>query len=376
MPYSQTLAATGGTAPYSWTATGDLPPGLALAGGVISGTPTAPGSFSFTVQASDAGAQTASRALTLAVRAALSITTASLADASAGTAYTQTLNATGGSPPYAWSIASGTPPDGLSLNGSTGVLSGTPRSPGSAAFTVQVRDSAGVQATRAYSIATAAGLTITAAPVLPQGAVGGAYEQPIAAAGGRTPYTWSVTAGAVPGGLSLNPSTGVLSGRPTASGQFEFTVRATDAGGAAATKAFTLSIAAGLIISTAPGLPDGVPGAPYAQPLSAAGGVPPYAWSITAGSLPPGLQLDPASGMIGGQSGGRGRVRVYRAGLRQPVGKRGEAVFHSDRGGAHDYQRRAAECGAGQSVFADRGGGAAARRPTGGPSRSGDCHRG
>ena len=252
------------------------------------------------MQVTDAAAQTASRAFTLLVQAELTITTASLPDASAGAPYSQTLAASGGAPPYSWSIASGTLPEGVALNASTGLLSGVPLGSGTSTFTVQVRDAAGRQASRTYRVDTAAGLVITTAPVLPAGTAGSAYEQALAAAGGRAPYTWSVASGALPGGLALDASTGALAAHPTGAGVFEFTVRVSDGSASAATKAFTLSIAPPLVISTAPGLPGGGAGSAYAQPLSAAGGLPPYTWSITAGGLPPGLQLDPATGMIGG----------------------------------------------------------------------------
>ena len=300
VPYSQALAVTGGTPPYTWNITGALPPGLALTGPSIVGTPSTGGSYSFSVQVTDAAAQTASRAFTLLVQAELTITTASLPDASAGAPYSQTLAASGGAPPYSWSIASGTLPEGVALNASTGLLSGIPLESGTSTFTVQVRDAAGRQASRTYRVDTAAGLVITTAPVLPAGTAGSAYEQALAAAGGRAPYTWSVASGSLPGGLALDASTGGLAGNPTGAGVFEFTVRVSDGSASAATKAFTLSIAPPLVISTAPGLPGGGAGSAYAQPLSAAGGLPPYTWSIAAGGLPPGLQLDPAAGMIGG----------------------------------------------------------------------------
>ncbi len=300
VPYSQRLAATGGTPPYDWSIAGALPPGLALAGSLIAGTPSAGGSYSFSVQVTDAAGQTASRAFTLPVQAELTIVTASLPGASAGTSYSQTLAAAGGTPPYSWSIASGTLPEGVTLDASTGLLSGIPSGSGTSDFTVRVRDSAGRQASRAYRVDTAEGLIIATAPVLPAGAAGSAYDQALTAAGGRAPYTWAVTAGALPSGLALEASSGALAGRPTVAGVFEFTVRVTDASGGAATKSFTLQVAGTLTITAAPTFPGGGAGSAYAQPLSAAGGLPPYTWSIAAGGLPSGLQLDPATGMIAG----------------------------------------------------------------------------
>jgi hypothetical protein len=153
------LAATGGTAPYIWSlASGSLPAGLALnSAGQISGTPTSPGSASFTVQVMDSQASPASssRALTLLVNPApLSVTTASLPNGSIGAAYSAALTATGGTAPYSWAVISGALPAGLSLN--AGVISGTPTAAVPASFTVQATDSQGTPATatRALTLTT------------------------------------------------------------------------------------------------------------------------------------------------------------------------------------------------------------------------------
>jgi hypothetical protein len=139
-PCSQSLSATGGVQPYSWSLTsGNLPPGLGLSSaGVIFGTPTEAGSFSFTVQVSDSTspAQTATRMLTLQIVEPLAITTTSpLPAGTVGTAYSITFTAQGGTPPYAWQSLGSLPP-GLRLNRMTGVLSGTPTKAG--AFTLTI----------------------------------------------------------------------------------------------------------------------------------------------------------------------------------------------------------------------------------------------
>jgi len=142
--YSQSLAATGGTAPYSWSlASGTVPAGLSLSSaGVISGTPTTKGTSSFTVRVTDASnpAQSSTMALSLTVVNPVKVTTASaLPAATVGVAYSVTLGAKGGTPPYSWSLASGTLPAGLSLS-KAGVISGTPTSRGTFTFTVKVTD--------------------------------------------------------------------------------------------------------------------------------------------------------------------------------------------------------------------------------------------
>src|SRR6185503_14925313 len=107
-------------------------------------------------------------------------------------------------------------------------------------------------------------------------------------AGGVTPYSWSITAGSLPAGLSISPSTGVISGTPTAQGTSNFTVQVKDSPGAAATAAVSITINSPLSLTNV--LPNGTVGIAYSASITAAGGTTPYACSIT-GSLPAGLSL-------------------------------------------------------------------------------------
>src|ERR1019366_7167450 len=141
--YSQALVASGGSPPYSWAvASGVLPAGLSLApGGTISGTPGTAGPSSFTVRVTDSASASATAALSITVNPpALGITTSSLPTGTVGVAYSQALVASGGSPPYAWAVASGVLPAGLSL-APGGTISGTPGTAGPSSFTVRVTDS-------------------------------------------------------------------------------------------------------------------------------------------------------------------------------------------------------------------------------------------
>jgi large repetitive protein len=311
--YSQTLVASGGTAPYLWSVSaGALPTGLSLnaSTGVISGTPTTSGTASFTVRVTDSAnpAGTATQALSITVVAVtpLAVTTTSLPGATVGTAYSMTLAATGGTTPYTWSVSVGALPAGLSLNASTGVISGTPTTAAISTFTVQVTDSGARTATMALSItvsAASAPLTVTTAS-LAGATVGTPYSQTLAATGGTPPYSWSVTVGALPAGLSLNATTGVISGSPTAAGTSSFTVTVTDSAAVAgtATKALSITVSAAgtaLVVATAT-LPVEVLGTAYSQTLAATGGTAPYTWSISAGALPPGLSLAASTGIISG----------------------------------------------------------------------------
>ncbi len=244
--YVQGLSVEGGTVPYTWAVTaGALPDGLSLdsASGVISGTPTTAGASNFTVQVTDATLTSVTKDLGIAVYDPLAVTTSSLPYGVTGTAYSQGLSASGGLMPYTWVITAGTLPDGLTLDGASGVISGTPTTAGSSNFTIQVTDGNLNSATTDLSIAVYDPITITTS-ALPSGLTGQAYSEGLTASGGLTPYSWSVTAGALPDGLSLDGATGVISGIPSVYGMFEFTVEATDANSGAATQDLSIAIGA------------------------------------------------------------------------------------------------------------------------------------
>jgi len=152
--YSATLAATGGTTPYSWSIISGLLPtgvGLGTGTGVLSGIPTTAGAYTVTVQSIDALGQTASKTLSLVIAAALSITTTSVPNGTVGTTYTATLAASGGEPPVTWSVLSGQLPTGLNLS-SSGGITGTPTTAGGYAFVAQATDSAASGATQSYTV--------------------------------------------------------------------------------------------------------------------------------------------------------------------------------------------------------------------------------
>ena len=301
VPYSHTLAATGGSTSYTWSLSSGslpLPGGLSIVGSAITGTPTLQGTYTFTVQVTDSNGGTASQPLSIKIVAGPSITSsATLAQGEVGAAYSQTLTATGGSTPYTWSVAgSPLPPPGLSLTGDA--IAGTPTAAalGTSSFTVKVTDHLGGSATMVVSVTIISGPTITTAPGLPNGTVGVAYSTvTLAASDGTTPYTWSITTGSLPQGLTLGGTLGTISGQPTASGTSNFTVQVLDAKGVTNTKAFTINIAAGLTITTPPVLPGGTIGSPYSATVAAAGGTKPYTFTVTAGSLPSGLTFTSSS---------------------------------------------------------------------------------
>jgi len=163
---------------------------------------------------------------------ALEITTPSLPNGEVGKTYdVTTLAAMGGKTPYTWSLATGNLPAGLSLNSTTGDISGTPTTAGDFTFTVRVEDSSTVKKTAVKSftvnIAAEGALQITTTS-LPDGTNSVAYDATIKAVGGIGTYTWSISAGSLPAGLTLNAATGVILGTPTTKGDFSLGVKVTD----------------------------------------------------------------------------------------------------------------------------------------------------
>jgi hypothetical protein len=241
--------------------------------------------------------------------APLSIATSSLPNGQVGSSYSATLTAHGGTAPLSWSVSNGALPGGVSLNGSTGVISGMPsQSVSQLALTVTVTDSSSPVQT------DSAGLTLTIAPpalvistsALPAGKVGDAYNATLGASGGAAPYTWSISSGSLPAGLSLDAASGVISGTPTiAVNNGPLTVTVTDSSTPALTqsKALTITIAPLPLVILATSLPPGQLGSSFSATLTENGGTPPFTWSITSGTLPTGLSLNAMTGAIGGVPG-------------------------------------------------------------------------
>ncbi|MFG1867237.1 DUF7927 domain-containing protein [Micromonospora arborensis] len=212
--------------------------------------------------------------------------------------YSNQLTVNGGTAPFAWSISAGSLPPGVTINASTGLLSGTPTAAGTFDFTVRVLDASSQAATQALSIVIAPLPTLTFPPP-PQGQVGIAYSTQLTVNGGTGPFVWSVSAGSLPPGVTLNASTGLLSGTPTLGGNFSFTVRVVDSFGQAATRTVALGITASPTL-TFPPPPPGQVGVPYSTQLTVNGGTAPFVWSVSAGTLPPGLTLNPSTGLLSG----------------------------------------------------------------------------
>jgi len=309
--YSQPVTAGGGQAPYGYAVTsGALPAGLTLgADGTLSGTATVVGSFNFTVTATDqstgpAAPFTGSQAYSFTIAApmlTLNPGAGALPTATAGSAYSQSFSANGGLAPFSYQITAGALPAGLTLNPSTGNLSGTPTAAGTFNFTVTATDANTFTVSNAYSL-TVAVPTLTISGTLSNGVVGQAYSQALTASGGVAPYTVTLQTGTLPAGLVLSPG-GALSGTPTQGGSFNLVIRATDSstgsGPAIVDRSFTLVIDAPTITVTPTTLPNPTIGIAYNQNLTASGGTAPHSFAITSGALPAGMTLS-AAGLLSG----------------------------------------------------------------------------
>ncbi len=346
VPYEAGLFAVGGTVGHNWTiASGALPPGLMLdaATGLISGTVTAEGTYTFTARVTS-GVAVAERAFTVRVRTAtveLMVASRSLPPAAVSAPYSGQLLAVGGAEPYTWAPVR-TVPGGLTLR-ADGRITGTPELAGDETITVRVTDSAGETATGDVLLRIvdpSRRVLITQSP-LPVASVGLdlCEDAPIRffASGGVTPYTWSVAEGET-GGLTLSEA-GDLCGVPPAAGRFAFVVRVVDSEGNLDTAGFTLDVSAeGTIAIATMTLADGTVGVPYEATLRAARGASPFTWAILSGAPPEGLELS-AEGLLSGTPAAVGGAAFIvevtdanGASARAPLSVHVDAVAEEDSG--------------------------------------------
>jgi Putative Ig domain len=328
--YSAALGAQGGLAPYSWRVnSGSLPAGLTLSqGGAISGMPAQSGNTSFSVAVTDSSStpQTMTQSLSVNIQTTnsapaqtpLSVSTSGVVNGISSQSYSGSISASGGTSPYTYAVTAGSLPAGLSLNGSTGAISGSPATSGTFPFTVQVKDSSASQqtASASTSVIIVGPLQITTT-TLPAMQAQSAVNATINISGGMSPFAFGLASGNLPAGLTLNSSTGQISGTPTNAGEYRFTLQVTDPPSLPQTASQTFagnvtqannSTPSPVQITTAT-LTAATQGNSYSATVAATGGTTPYNWTVASGSLPAGLSLA-TNGTISGTPSSSGSFPV------------------------------------------------------------------
>jgi len=300
----------------NWTVSG---PGTLSNTTTAAATYTAPAatnsSQTATITATSVADSSKTGTATITIPAAPSITSTSANLAGAvGTAYSVSLQASGGIPPFTWALAAGTTlPACLTLksNGTLTTASGTAPTASCAGNYTNLTFKATDSGTPTPLSVTSSPLTITItaptiafAPALPGGNVGAAYMGSVAATGVLGTSTYTIASGSLPADLSLNSSTGAISGTPKAAdaGTASFTVMVTDAYGDTATSGgLSITIAAAPAITFTGSVPTtGTYGLAYSGSAAATGGAGALTYSISAGALPPDLPLNASTGAITG----------------------------------------------------------------------------
>jgi large repetitive protein len=314
----------GGCPPYEYRINaGALPTGLSLTpdgkqGGTVSGTPTVAGAYSFWVVAKDTPAAcgfpatppaSTERQFTIKVIPGLNILQNALNPriAFTGEAYSFQLTAEGGGS-QTWSVNSGAPPAGISVN-SSGLVSGTPTATGDFTFQVRVTDGSRSDV-ETYSMSVVDRLKLTAAPS-PRAEVGLPATLKPTATGGRPGYTWSLE-GSLPAGLVMDGATGVITGKPTIAGTYALKLSVRDVLGLSQTADINLVVMPRLAI--AKGLLKGAKvGSSYKARFRSTGGVAPRLWILLGGRpglLPPGIKLNRRTGELSGTPTKAGTYRL------------------------------------------------------------------
>jgi uncharacterized protein (TIGR03437 family) len=289
--YQQQFAWTG-PAGGSWSVQGGaLPPGLTLsAAGLLQGPLNQAGTFNFTINVTANGISATKVFAMQVTPAPLTITTNSLQPGVIGQNYSQTVQATGGTPPYVFS-GTGLPP-GLSISLS-GVITGMPTVAAVYNVTISVTDSAPAVFNKLLPLTINSPLTFTTLS-LQNGITNTAYNQQVSVTGGISPYSYSATG--LPAGLSITPGSGLITGAPTEAGTFSVTVMVRDSANNQVSKQFSLFVINALTILTT-SLPDGTVGLNYFQQVLISGGEPVYLVSATG--LPDGLGISSAGKISG-----------------------------------------------------------------------------
>lgn len=310
--YSAPVVVTGGHGPLQFTTIAStLPAGLALStGGLVTGVPTAATAVSFDVDVADAAvpARTLLATVTIRVHSPLDFAVAALDDATVASSYDLALGSTGGLGPFKWSLVIGQTPRGLTLNETTGHISGTPQAPANAFLRIRLSDGAlPPQVTeKDFTLLVSPSLSV-ATLALPNAILATTYTAATTGTGGLPPYQFS--ASGLPAGLSISGS-GVISGQATAAGTFPVTLHLADAGfpSRTTTTVLPLLVYSPLVLTTTTLLPV-VQGASFEQQLAATGGAAPYTFGAL-GFLPDGMKVDPSRGVLAGPAAKAGAYNV------------------------------------------------------------------
>jgi hypothetical protein len=308
-PYSHTVSWKPGTGcpPYSYTVVGGaFPPGLTLSSdGKITGTPTKAGTYTFHIQQADncgiEGEGNAPFVITIQGGAPpLAVTTSTLLTGEADLSYSVLLTASGGeSANRTWSLAGGQLPPGLTLS-SEGLISGTPTTAGTYAFTATV-SSGTTSSSKSLTLIIIPGITVNASPLVPIAEVRTPYSASVptllGVTGGVPPYRYAPVSG-FPFGIGFDSATGEIFGSPREPGVVNLTILITD--GNNATKQVTVSVTVlPKLQITRVRLAGGTVGQSYKTKVTVAGGKDPV-WTVLSGKLPSGLKLNTATGAITG----------------------------------------------------------------------------
>ena len=302
--FNTVLVATGGTAPYTFSAT-DIPSGLTLNAttGSITGTPQSSGNFSVTATVKDATSAHASATFTIMVYKSGTVGVVISPDSGALVSgatqkFTATVyNSTNQS--VTWTCSAG------SIT-SSGLYTAPQVQSGSWTYRILATSVANpARSSTAIAIVTpsVSPLTITTTS-LPSYEVGAQYSESVNVTGGKSPYHWKLTSGTLPKGITFTNSSGVFAGSTQVTGSFPLTVTVTDSSwptNLTATQNYSLVGTSALAVSTST-LPEITAGSTYDTSVVAVGGITPYHWSLSSGSLPTGISLNAASGAISGST--------------------------------------------------------------------------
>jgi large repetitive protein len=292
--------------PYQFRVlSGALPPGLSLTGdGLLVGIPTQAGSWSFWLELSDEDPPSepwclpkkSQRRFTVDVVAALVITTGSAAPATLGTPYSLRLSAQGGSGTRTWSIASGALPPGLTLNSSSGEISGSPTAAGVYEFRVRVSD--GVRlGSKQFTLPVREPLAAYARTVPPAEASIPIAPVKVAATGGSASRTWRLE-GSLPRGLSFDTRDATITGTPQVAGIFTVKLVVSDGEGRTDDVRLTLVVSPKLALARK-SLATASIGRRYRARITASGGVGATTFKLVSGRLPAGIGLKATGTLIG-----------------------------------------------------------------------------